>query len=179
VGGRTLRPDEKRAWARVARKVRPREGVEVPETMDALLDDANRQQPSKTPSRYTPGANATMSAITSTEPRSKSGLQNRDRERKVRRGQIDIAASLDLHGHTQASGHTALTGFLIRQREQGARCVLVITGKGKRGEGILRQRFLQWLDTPDARETVSGFAPAHRKHGGGGAWYVFLRRLPD
>ncbi len=54
--------------------------------------------------------------------------------------------------------------------------MIVITGKGQRGEGVLRQGFLQWLELPEARALISGYAPAHAKHGGGGAWYVFLRR---
>ncbi|MEO0884292.1 MAG: Smr/MutS family protein, partial [Pseudomonadota bacterium] len=92
---------------------------------------------------------------------------------------VEFSASLDLHGHTQATAHSALTNFLAGQRHMGSRCVLVITGKGKRGEGVLRQRFLQWLESREARALVSGFSPAHQKHGGGGAWYVFLRRMRD
>ncbi len=75
----------------------------------------------------------------------------------------------------------------MRARLDHAGAVLVITGKGRReadgseptGAGVLRRRLPQWLSDPDLRVHVSGFAPAHRDHGGAGAWYVFLRRPTD
>ena len=94
----------------------------------------------------------------------------------MRRGKLPIAASFDLHGHTQASAARALPAFLERQQADGARCVLVITGKGREGQGVLRRNFLLWLESPGARALVSGYAEAHPKHGGAGAFYVFLRK---
>ena len=76
----------------------------------------------------------------------------------------------------------ACTGFIYAlgvadslMRTGQARCVLVITGKGKGGEGVLRRNFLRWLEMPAARVLVSGYSEAHARHGGSGAWYVFLR----
>lgn len=94
----------------------------------------------------------------------------------MRRGQVGFSARFDLHGHTQASADRALRGFLLTQQAQGARCVLIITGKGRQGEGVLRRNFLHWMESPDGRALVSGFAEAHPRHGGSGAFYVFLRR---
>ena len=102
--------------------------------------------------------------------------QNRSGERAVRRGKQPISASFDLHGHTQDSAWRILPPFLAREQAKGSKCVIVITGKGASGEGVLRRNFLNWLEMPEARALVSGYAPAHPKHGGGGAWYVFLRR---
>lgn len=176
---RRLKPSERKAWAKVARSVRPLSGVEPPETMEDLLGAPSQPQyVRRTSSRLKAGQPSAT-----TKNRSKTVVpktpQNREGERKVRRGQVSIDASLDLHGHTQDSAYFALARFIPRQRRLGARCVLIITGKGKRGEGVLRQRFLQWINSPDANGTVSGFASAHQRHGGGGAWYVFLRRLSD
>ena len=42
--------------------------------------------------------------------------------------------------------------------------------------GILRQAVPGWLDEPDMRQLVAGYQPAHPRHGGGGAFYVRLRR---
>jgi DNA-nicking Smr family endonuclease len=47
---------------------------------------------------------------------------------------------------------------------------------GRAGEGVLRQRLPEWLGEPEIRPVVSGFAQAHRMHGGAGAYYVFLKR---
>ena len=102
--------------------------------------------------------------------------QNRQNERAVRRGKQPISASFDLHGHTRDSAFQVLPRFLRMEQARGSQCVIVITGKGKRGEGVLRQGFLNWLELPEARALISGYAPAHSRHGGTGAWYVFLRR---
>lgn len=102
--------------------------------------------------------------------------RDRGNEKQVRRGKVDLAARFDLHGHTQDSAWTALPAFLSRERAKGSRCVIVITGKGREGSGILRHNFLRWLEMPEARPIVSGYAQAHPRHGGAGAFYVFLRR---
>jgi DNA-nicking Smr family endonuclease len=107
---------------------------------------------------------------------------DRSAERRVKRGQIEIHAKFDLHGHTQDSGHAALVRFLRAAAARGERVVIVVTGKGGRlvdgspSPGVLRQRAPEWLAGPELRAFVSGFAPAHRRHGGEGALYVFLRR---
>ena len=87
-----------------------------------------------------------------------------------------ISASFDLHGHSQDSAWNILPQFLAREQARGSRCVVVITGKGRLGGGVLRRNFLHWLEMPEARALISGYAPAHARHGGGGAWYVFLRK---
>ncbi|MEM1105326.1 MAG: Smr/MutS family protein [Pseudomonadota bacterium] len=99
-----------------------------------------------------------------------------NRARRVQRGQVDISARIDLHGMTQAEADRRLPQFVAAQRGQGARCILIITGKGRGGQGVLRRNFLAWLSQPSARAHVSAYAPAHARHGGGGAFYVFLRR---
>jgi DNA-nicking Smr family endonuclease len=100
----------------------------------------------------------------------------------VRRGSLEIAGALDLHGMTQREAHDALISFLQRMKKQGARVALVVTGKGGRSRsgdptpGVLRQRLPEWLAEPTLRPLATGYAQAHRKHGGGGAFYVFVRR---
>lgn len=95
----------------------------------------------------------------------------------MRRGQLELHGRLDLHGHTQASAERVLPAWLDARRREGVRCVLIITGKGRAGESILKRNFLLWLESPAAAALVSGWAPAHPRHGGAGAFYVFLRRL--
>lgn len=107
----------------------------------------------------------------------KTPLFNKDADRRVRRGQSSVDASIDLHGFTQIAARSALSAFLMHHRFDGAKCVLVITGKGKLGEGIIKKRLLGWLEEPDIRAHVTSYAQAHQKHGGAGAFYVFLRRV--
>ncbi len=108
-------------------------------------------------------------------------------QRKLRRGRAAIDGTIDLHGLRQAEAHAVLTAFILQSRERGHRCVLVITGKGTKGEraespyeapgpGILRTRLRQWLAEPPLRGLVFGIEEAHPRHGGAGAFYVFIRR---
>jgi len=101
---------------------------------------------------------------------------NRGAEKKVRRGKVQIDAKLDLHGHTQDRAQAALERFLHAAHARGDRMVMVITGVGRGGDGIIRRRFTDWIAARTLREVVAGYAPAHRTHGGAGAFYVFLRR---
>jgi DNA-nicking Smr family endonuclease len=104
-----------------------------------------------------------------------AGLDRRTLAR-LRRGDVAIAARLDLHGMTQAHAHAELDAFLDRAARRGARLVLVITGKGSGGDGILRRMLPRWIQAGPHRGRVLGVEPAHARHGGEGAWYVQLRR---
>lgn len=156
---RDLSDKEKRAWAAASRSVKPLTGRRgTPAGTPRSREEPNLLSPPKLRNRPLPAP------------------QNRQNERAVRRGKQPISASFDLHGHTRESAFQILPRFLRMEQAKGSQCVIVITGKGQRGEGVLRQSFLHWLDLPEARALISGFAPAHTRHGGAGAWYVFLRR---
>ena len=79
---------------------------------------------------------------------------------------------------TQAEAHRALVAFIAGSRAAGLRCVLVITGHGRLSGGVLKAAVPRWLDEPDLRRAVLAIAPAQPPHGGAGALYVLLRRLP-
>lgn len=96
---------------------------------------------------------------------------------RLRRGQIEIERTLDLHGRTQTEAHGALNRFLTMASAAGLRCVLVVTGKGRsEGRGVLRQLVPRWLDEAPHRQSVLTYCPAQPRHGGDGAIYVLLRR---
>ncbi|HUE46675.1 MAG TPA: Smr/MutS family protein [Aestuariivirgaceae bacterium] len=118
---------------------------------------------------------------------------DRRMQRRLIRGAVDIDARLDLHGESIETARVQLQRFLADSRAQGHRLVLVITGKGAspftshtlhgtghfhspERLGRLRRMVLEWLNEPEFRAHVSGFQPAHPRHGGGGALYVRLRR---
>ena len=103
------------------------------------------------------------------------GLDRRS-QIKLRRGQVDIEARIDLHGMTQGQAHQALSDFLTESRGAGRRTVLVITGKGAGGEGVLRGAVPKWLNETSNREMIRGFSHAAPKHGGAGALYVLVKR---
>jgi DNA-nicking Smr family endonuclease len=121
-----------------------------------------------------------------------TGLDRRTSQKLVR-GNAQIDARFDLHGLTKENARISLLNFLVRCRQDGYQTVLVITGKGKTSiarhtlhsydhfdmpehEGILKRAFPIWLSEPEFYKHVTGYQPAHPKHGGGGAFYVRLRR---
>src|SRR5690606_22113463 len=87
-----------------------------------------RPAPPPTPPPPSPAAAEKPPTGTAGERRGR-GLDRRTAER-LRRGELPIAARLDLHGMTQEEAHRALVRFLARAQAAGQRCVLVITGKG-------------------------------------------------
>lgn len=104
---------------------------------------------------------------------------------KLRRGKLRPEARIDLHGMTLAQAQPTLIGFILRAQTEGKRLVLVITGKGKAvpddgpipvRRGILRHAVPQWLRSAPLDRAVLQISEAHAKHGGGGAYYVYLRR---
>lgn len=105
---------------------------------------------------------------------------------KLRKGKLSPDARIDLHGMTAAKAHNALTGFISRSYQAGHRLVLVITGKGRdpkldpdamtERRGVLRHAVPEWLASTQLAPKVLQILPAHRKHGGGGAYYVYLKR---
>lgn len=98
---------------------------------------------------------------------------------KIKRGEMEISARIDLHGMTQADAHAALDAFVARGVARGARLLLVITGKGSGGDGVLRRQLPHWLQAGAHATRILRLEPAHVRHGGSGAWYVYLRRRRD
>lgn len=105
--------------------------------------------------------------------------------RQMTQGKLRPEARIDLHGMTLATAHPTLIGFLMTSHTRGFRLVLVITGKGKAGSvdaplpirpGALRHNVPHWLGMMPLAQIVLQVTPAHRRHGGEGAYYVYLRK---
>ena len=120
-------------------------------------------------------------------PRTSAGLDGNTAE-KLKRGQIAPGARVDLHGLTETRAHQALLGFLRRAQKDGVKLVLVITGVGNpknedaapwttRRHGVLKEMVPRWLSETEFAALVAGSGTAHRRHGGDGALYVYLRKL--
>ena len=101
------------------------------------------------------------------------------RLRRLTREREELGPRIDLHGMTQDRARAALEAFLRRATDDGWRSVLVITGKGLSGDGVLKRHAPDWMAEPAIRAMVAGVSEAHRRHGGKGALYVTLRRRAD
>ena len=152
-------------WTYVVRSIRPlrRDG---PIAVQRAGPPVRIKQGSSTPVR--PALPARTDAATDLDRRS---------DDRLRRGRMTIGARLDLHGMTLAQAQPRLRQFLIRAQGTGLRCVLVITGKGREGEGVIRQSLPRWLGDEPLRGIVLRHYPAKPKDGGAGAFYVLLRRV--
>lgn len=103
---------------------------------------------------------------------------------RMKRGKLAPEARIDLHGMTVDRAHGALRRFIHDAWARELRLVLVITGKGRRDhpedspsrQGVLRTQMPHWLAQPPLSAMVLQITPAHDRHGGGGAYYVYLRR---
>ena len=100
---------------------------------------------------------------------------------RLKRGQLPIEARLDLHGRRRDDAHMALNAFLGDAQARGIRCVLIITGKGRRTpleepRSVLKAMLPRWLNEPPNRNRILAFAHARPQHGGEGAYYVLLRK---
>ncbi len=110
-------------------------------------------------------------------PAPNPGIDRRTAER-LRRGEIAVEATLDLHGLTQDAAHRALDRFIARAWAERRRMLLVVTGKGsvREGGGALRRGVPLWLAAGANAPSVLRIASAQPRHGGAGAYYVLLRR---
>jgi DNA-nicking Smr family endonuclease len=136
-----------------------------------------------------PKKNPKAAAVTLAMRRPEGVAKNLDGNtaEKLKRGQIAPGARIDLHGMTEAAAHGALLSFLTGAQARGVRLVLVITGIGnpkdqdnaewmRARHGALKEMVPRWLSEREFAALVSGSGPAHRRHGGDGALYVYLRK---
>lgn len=160
---RLLSGEEKEAWRRAM--------GEASET-GPMIEDKNVSSPvprHKKPSKH-PGLPPLKK-----KPLSPAAIDTRTLA-KIRRGSMQVEATLDLHGHTKASAHAALLRFIALMQAQDVRLALIITGKGKGSGGTLRSELPRWLKEPPLKEAVIAYSPASPRDGGEGAWYVRIRK---
>jgi len=152
-------------WEMVAKTVRPFRRRKPPAKQPS---ESHKSQPSPVKIRAEPGRPAPAR-----QPPA-AGFDSTTRL-KLRKGKLAVEARLDLHGMTQDEAYAALHRFIRRAEGAGARTLLVITGKGRVGGGVLRRMVPLWLREGDLRNIVLAAEPARAKDGGEGALYIRLR----
>lgn len=175
-----LSAEDRRLWARVSGSVTPARvrkalriateapaAVEVREARPLLARPSKPLVTPRTPPSATVSPVLAHGAPEPLEPR---------RQRRLSRERDPIEATIDLHGFGRFEAEDQLRAFLNGAQARGYKAVLVVTGQGRRGGGVIRASIQEWLQSHALRGVVSGFASAHRRHGGDGAFYVTLRR---
>lgn len=168
------RKEDKELWDRVKRTTKPLHSDRASREFKAQMGEmhVSRSEPIRSapiimrPQVPEPVLNITLAP--------KPSVLEKSVTRKIVKGKTGIEGRIDLHGMNQSEAHPRLYRFLESSYQIGRRTVLIITGKGVMGEGILRQAVPRWLSEPEFRKYVSGFHEAHATHGGGGALYVRL-----
>jgi DNA-nicking Smr family endonuclease len=185
---RSLSDDERTLWNTVTRAIKPlrRRKVVVEEP---VASTPSADKPSvKAAARKTLAHKVAVPVPPAPRPSEPPPLApiGRRLKQKLGRGSEPIDARIDLHGMTQADAHAALAHFLRRAQRDGARVVLVITGKGARPgtdpyaeRGVLKRQVPHWLESAEMRGVVVGFESASIGHGGAGALYVRVRRARE
>lgn len=188
---RRLRPDEKELWDKVRQSAVPLH----PDKKAILQDAVERMQPAQ-PRESLPefsiGDRAQRMSpqhdlVPSLPERLAGTPVQMDRKRfgKMQRGKLIPERRIDLHGMTVARAHAALQRFILETHAEGLRLVLVITGKGRVSDddgpipvrhGVLKHQVPHWLHSAPLKSLVLQVSEAHLKHGGSGAYYVYLRR---
>ncbi|MEP1612892.1 MAG: Smr/MutS family protein [Roseobacter sp.] len=196
---RRLKPEEMELWRQVAEKADP---LERPQTFDpgAYAPKVNSQKPAL-PQKISPREFNLHGKAPPKPAARKTNLDlmpplahqlhqtpvemDKKTFAKMNRGKLIPEGRIDLHGMTMDRAHGALSRFIMTAHSNGKRLVLVITGKGKLRDdegpipvqfGVLRHQVPQWLKTAPLSSVVMQINQAHIRHGGGGAYYVYLRR---
>ncbi|MDU8910921.1 Smr/MutS family protein [Aestuariicoccus sp. MJ-SS9] len=194
---RRLKRDELDLWNRVAKtteRFQPRSPLgNVGRTTDPAKDTKPNSKPGPAPlPAFEIGGKATPKPETRIGPKTTSARLARDPVSmdakafgRMKRGKLVPEARLDLHGMTLDQAHPQLTRFILTSQARGLRLVLVITGKGDREDpydpmprrrGVLKQQVPLWLRMAPVAQAVLQVSEAHIRHGGAGAYYVYLRR---
>ncbi len=187
-------------WRTVSKTVRPLEGREslysqhleafFKENEEEFSSSINKKPTKKPPVFVKPTKTPMPTSQKPTKPAMKldllgflehgdsPGVDKRTALR-LKKGRMQVDARIDLHGHSVEAAHRRLNSFVLSSSKAGYRCVLVVTGKGDKGMGVIKQSVPNWLNDIPLRGKILSFTHAQPNDGGQGALYVLLKRTRD
>ena len=192
---RHLRPDEEELWRKVvsnAERLHPEKPLNPQDFVTTSTPQPRKKATfeavpkSLTIQQSTPKTSTYLSPSITQQMGAQPVQMDRKAFEQLKRGKLRPEGKLDLHGMTLARAHPALPQIILNAQAQGKRLVLVVTGKGKQRDdggpipvrfGVLRHQVPQWLSMPPLGPAVLQVTQAHLRHGGGGAYYVYLRKM--
>ena len=172
---RRLNNEEERLWARVVESVRPRS----PRAAAAAAQAGEPAMPPPPPTAPRPASRPAPPA--STPQRPPGTTLDASWDRRLGRGLVQPDFTLDLHGHNLATAYELLDRRLDQALREGARLLLLVTGKPPGAErpvkrGAIRAAIGDWLAASRHAGQIAAVRNAHPRHGGLGALYIVLRR---
>lgn len=185
---RDLTAEEQALWDKVIRQV---ERVESTPAIPAPISNPKKPEPLAEPRPFRLDTKTKVKTAEKPQPsfvdRPSQTSPNMDRRnfQRLLKGQLEIDGTLDLHGLTADQAQQRLGLFVRNAHSAGQRLLLIITGKGQRGDtddfgrprrGVIKSGVPEWLKSGAMSDLILQVTQAHPKHGGGGAYYVYLRR---
>lgn len=188
---RPLGPEEQELWQAVARTARPMHPAKPVARPDAAALPPAPAKPRPPLEPFRLGEKVATAARHDLAPPLSDRLaaaplrMDAKAFARMSRGKLAPEARIDLHGMTLSEAHPELIRFILNAWSDGLRLVLVITGKGRKAGdetaipqriGALKHQVPVWLRQPPLGPAVLQVAEAHLRHGGAGAYYVYLKR---
>jgi DNA-nicking Smr family endonuclease len=190
---RSLTSEDKELWGQVAGSAIPIRRSKLVEILETTPPPTRKREASVPLLPFSMGQNTNPLRSSSTDLKPSLGQSlakapvqmDKKSFTHMKRGRLAPEGRIDLHGMTLSEAHPALTSFILNAFTDRKRLVLVITGKGKDKpeydfmpvqRGILRHQVPQWLRMAPLMHCVLQISQSHIKHGGEGAYYVYLRR---
>lgn len=104
---------------------------------------------------------------------------DRNIDKKLKKGKINIDLKLDFHGLTLEKAFDSLIYNIEKAYNNKLRCILIVTGKGNgtvEGRDSIKNSISKWMEHPNISSRVIKYTDAQKKDGGTGAIYVLLKR---
>ena len=185
--------DDEDLWHQVTKDITPlgeRPKVDIPKnTRPKIRENSQKANPLLLDEKIIFGADEPTKNIAQTQ------IHKRE-ARRIARGTMSIDSTVDLHGVSRERAYKMLYDHLSSAFVRGEKLVLVITGKGgkrfagdaktplaqkrfsdiDRDEGVIKKALPGWLQGGDLNSLVASYKISAPQHGGGGAFYVRLRR---
>lgn len=188
VAERRLDAEEQALWRRVTRDVRPLDRVPEaarPEAEPVEVFPLPEPVKKVRARAFQPSAPAPASRPASKPVVPASDTLDGGWDRRLRQGTVAPDITIDLHGYTLLQAHAVLEAGLHRAAAEGARVMLLVTGKPPKvrtsaldrpARGAIRAAVDDWLAGSRHAARIAAVRNAHPRHGGAGALYVILRR---
>lgn len=161
-------------WGKVIATVRPLEPSAAPPPETPAAEAA----PPPAPRRRSAPAPAASAPVRKQPGTTLDGSW----DRRLSRGLVAPDVTVDLHGHNLETAHSLLDRRLEKAIDDGARLLLLITGKPPSDErrpirrGSIRAAVGDWFAASRHAGDIAAVRNAHPRHGGQGALYIVLRR---
>ncbi len=171
--------EDREIWGRITNTAEPLSSKQRNYTdnfLDEFEADLQKQSMSQSITKLQSSSAPVFRPFEQKKPELSTEYLDNKTTRKISKGKVSIDGRLDLHGYHQQDAHHILYNYIENAYFSGKRTILIITGKGNLGRGVLRENVPKWLAGAKFRLLISGYAESHAVHGGAGAIYVKIRR---